>query len=324
MVPHGRVNRDRQKAHVQNETYAGGSLLTDKLTLEIIRNFLADEHKPQDLDPVDLLMVVYMMARKAEDGGITDSQQLIARRMNCSPLTIGRSQKRLKAKANYITCVRRKGRTSELTINAANIPAEEPLRILVTEEATRLAAWYKGELQKRHRKKFQKRFTEHNAYTAQRILNDCGGDVDLAKRLIEFALDPGLYRKAAMQGLYRLYGKWPRLKNSYRAGNPESPPMPEPQPGIPESAPTIENLTKTLAARFTLGPTEQAAWQATLQRLSDAGNSIDHLQAVFSFSLNAIGEENSRSGGAAMFEKHFSTLAELMQQSEQQTKEVSA
>jgi len=324
VVPHGRVNRDRQKVHVQNETSAGINLLTDKLTVETIRNFLADEHKPQDLEPVDLLFMVYLMLRKAEDGGIQDSQQTLARRFGCSVKTIWRSQNRLKSKSNsdYIACVRRVGRTSEVSLNVENIPAEKSLRLLLSEEATRLAAWYKGELQKRHRKKFPKRFTEQNTPTAQRILNDCGGNVDLAKRLLEFALGPSMYRKAAMNGLYKLFERWPKVKRSYAAYNPDLPSIPEPQ-SVPTPVPTVENLTKIVAAKFKLGPTEQAAWQATLQRLSDAGNSVDHLQAVFSFSLKAIGEEDSRSGGAAMFEKHFSTLNELMQQS-QQPKEVAA
>jgi hypothetical protein len=323
-VSDGRVTRDRQKEQVQNETPAGTSLLTDRITVQTLRDFLSDENKPADLGPVDLLQMVYLMLRKAEDGGIVDSQQTLARRLGCSVKTIGRSQKLLASKVEFIARVRRKGRTSELTINVENIPAEAPLRLILTEEATRLAAWYKGELKKRHRKKFQKRFTEHNMVTAQRILNDCGGDVDLAKSLVEFALDPGMYRIAAMKGLYTLFERWPRLKRSYAARHPEAPPIAPPVPSplldpkAVSTAPlTVKQLTRAVADKLKLRPGEQAAWEATLGKLSDAGTSLEHLEAVIKFALKVTSEETVRIEGASGFVAHFATLNELMQQSKE-------
>jgi len=302
--------------NVQNETSAGTGLLTDKLTLETIRNYFADENKPSGLGPVDHLLMVYLMSRKAEDGGITDSQQTLARRFGCSVRTVSRSLELLQ-QSKYASRIRRKGRTAELILNVENIPAEAPLRLRLTEEATHLAAWYKIELKKKHRKKFPKRFTEQNTATAQRILNDCGGDVDLAKRILEFALGPCMYQRAARNSLYKLFERWPKVKNSYRAYNPGSPPIPEPQavPTMPDL--TVQSLSKSVAAQFNVGSTDQAAWQATLQRLSDAGNSVVHLQAVITFALTAMGEDTVKGEGAAGFEKHFAAISEAMHQSKE-------
>ena len=296
---------------MSNDKPAGKNLLSNQVTVETIRNFLADEHKPTDLEPIDLLHMVYLMLRKAEDGGILDSQQLIARRLNCSVHTISRSQKRLAAsKLDYIARTRRKGRTSELSINIDKIPAEEPLRVMLSDDAARLAALYSIQLRTRRvRRKFPKHFVDLQKVSAQRILNTCSGNLELAQRMIEHSLDMPLHRGKASKSLYHLFGIWPKVQQSYAVSLRNSPQ--EPTPSV-----TIEKLTRAVL-KLDLTANTQQEWAATIKSLSERGNSPDHIRAVFKRRRETAGDDAMRVEGAAGFEQNFAALSAAMQQSKE-------
>jgi hypothetical protein len=196
------------------------SLNTDNLTVKTLRDFLSDESKPTELQPVDLLYLAYLMLRKAEDHGITDSKLTLSQRFNCSPRTIVSSRKRL-AKIGYISVERRKGRTSAISINTANVPAEAALRSKLTPEAKSIALHYQNLLRRLGKKKFPKHFLNNQVPSAQRILDNCEGNETLATSVIDYAVRSPVCKNFARKSLYELFSRWEKVKSSFHAANAE-------------------------------------------------------------------------------------------------------
>jgi hypothetical protein len=204
------------------------AVINDSTTLEGIRRFLAAE-KPASLGPVDIAQMVIFMVRKAEDHDVYDSQQTLARMLNTDPRTIARSQKKLEAPGiAYISRPQRRGRTNAISIRYENVPGEEILRAKVTPEAKELSVRYKRALEQNfHRKKFPKTWLPQQFVSAQRILNLCSGDMDLARRVIGHALSDGPHKKKASQSLYNLLGRWPQIVHTFQEKVQSIPPPTE-------------------------------------------------------------------------------------------------
>jgi hypothetical protein len=194
------------------------ALLNNSTTLATIRNFLASD-KPASITPLDVLQMVHFMACKAEDHDTFYSQQTLARMFNTDPRSIARSQKRLASpEIDWIARPQRRGKTNAISIKYQNVPAEEILRLKITREAEQITDRYRKALRKHGRKKFPAQWLRQQFPSAQRIINDCGGDVELAARMIGHALSDPRHRKRAMQGLYHVYGRWRKIEESYEAG----------------------------------------------------------------------------------------------------------
>jgi hypothetical protein len=190
-------------------------MITDKQTLQTIRTILASE-KPADIAPLDLVQMVYFTSRKSEDHDIFDSQQTLARRFNVDAKTIKRSQEKL-AKLGWISRPQRRGKTRAISIRYQNLPCEETLRLQITPDAQQIAVRYQRALQRVGRRKFPKQWLRQQFLSAQRVLNECNGDVDLACALISHALSHPGHRKKSKQSLYNLYGRWPKILSTYSA-----------------------------------------------------------------------------------------------------------
>jgi hypothetical protein len=196
------------------------SLITDSVTLQSLRDFLISE-KPSSITPVDVLHVVHLITRKAEDHQIYDSQQTLARAFACDVKTVVRSQKRLE-KLRWLSRPQRRGRTNALSLNYENIPSEKSVRTLVTQNARHLSARYQNDLRRMGlKKKFPKTWLERQFLSAQRILDKCDGDVDLAARIIGHALNNPRHRNKSKKSLYEVLGQWHKVKHSYDAEHPE-------------------------------------------------------------------------------------------------------
>jgi hypothetical protein len=193
------------------------SLLSNGTTLATIRNFLASE-KPASITPLDILQMVHFMTCKAEDHDTYYAQQTLARMFNTDPRSVARSQQRLASpEIDWIARPQRRGRANAVSIKYQNVPAEEILRLKITPEAQQLALRYQTALRKCGRKKFPAQWLRQQFPSAQRIINDCGGDVELAARKIGHALGDPRHRKKAMLGLYHVYGRWRKIEESFDA-----------------------------------------------------------------------------------------------------------
>lgn len=191
------------------------ALLSDDTSLATIRNFLASE-KPASITPLDILQMIHFMTCKAEDHDTFYSQQTLARMLNVDTRSVARSQQRLASpEIDWIARPQRRGRTNAVSIKYQNVPAEEILRLKITPEAQQIALRYQTALRKHGRKKFPAHWLRQQFPSAQRILNDCAGDIELAARMIGYALYDPRHRKKAMQGLYHLYGRWQKLQKAY-------------------------------------------------------------------------------------------------------------
>jgi hypothetical protein len=204
-----------RKVGMNSETKKATSLISDSVTIQTLRDFLASE-KPASMTPVDILHVIELTLRKAEDHAIFDSQQTLAKAFCCDRKTIIRSQQRL-VKLKWLSRPKRKGRTNALSLNFENIPTERTLRSLITPDAGKLAHRYKVVLQKLGRRKFSRHWINAQTSSAQRILDQCGGDLEAATRLIEHALSNPKHRSKAKKSLYELFGKWSKIVQTYAA-----------------------------------------------------------------------------------------------------------
>ncbi len=162
--------------------------------------------------------MVHFMTCKAEDHDTFYSQQTLARMFNTDPRSIARSQQRLAdAEIDWIARPHRRGKTNAVSIKYQNVPGEEIVRLKITPEASQLSLRYQMALRKCGRQKFPAQWLKQQFPSAQRIINECGGDVDLAARMIGHALSDFRHRKKAVQGLYNLYGRWRKIEQSYEA-----------------------------------------------------------------------------------------------------------
>jgi hypothetical protein len=295
---------------MNSEVTAGPGLLTDRHTVQALLDFFNDEEKPNDLGPFDLLIMVYLISRKGEDHAITDSLQTISRRLNCSVKTIERAVENLVSK-NYLTRTRRRGRSSELSLNFAAIPCEAPLRLKISEDAGRLAVWYKLELSKRRlRTKFGKRYISQQEPSAQRILDKCDGDMALAKKKIDHALGHALHRNKAKKGLYELFGRWPKIAKTFLESQPITPPSPiEPSALEHDASRLARSVVNTLGLQ---GATDFSDWEGAATKLLDRGNSFEQILAVLGHVRKTLGDEEMRSFKPAVFEQNFEAIGTAM------------
>jgi hypothetical protein len=196
------------------EPPSAGSL-TDHQIIALTLAFLAAQ-KPTDITPVDVLVVVYLIQRRAFDHPISDSQYTISQRLGCDLRTIGRSLERLASpQVNWIARSKRQGRSDGLALIHANLPLAESERLRVTQDAKMLAGRYQMALQKAGRKRFPKGWLGQQCVSAQRILNYCAGDLTIARRMVGYAISTPMYKVAARQSLYHLLRRWKSIEASY-------------------------------------------------------------------------------------------------------------
>jgi len=203
-----------RKLNLNDEKHLGSlSFIDNHITDATLLNFLLSP-KPPGIGAVDILHVLLLMSRKAEDHEIFDSQQKLAQYFGVDAKTIVRSQKRLE-KIGWLVRSRRRGRSNSLVLNYENIPAEEPLRLKITPQAGQLTVSYQIALQKMGRKRFPKHWIAQQKPSAQRILDRCGGCLELAEQIIYHALTSPSHRRKSVKGLYNIVGRWKKIKHTY-------------------------------------------------------------------------------------------------------------
>jgi hypothetical protein len=212
------------------------ALLNNSSTLATIRNFLASE-KPANITPLDILQMIHFMSCKAEDHDTFYFQQTLARMFNTDPRSVARSQQRLASpEIDWIARPKRRGKTNAVSIRFQNVPAEEILRLKITPEAHKLALRYQTGVRKCGRKKFPAQWLPQQFLSAQRILNECDGDIEFAARMIGHALGDPRHYKRAMLGLYHVYGRWRKIQATYETCQQQRGQAESTTPAAPETA----------------------------------------------------------------------------------------
>jgi hypothetical protein len=190
------------------------SPLGDAATSQIIRNFfLAD--KPDAATPVCVAIVVLLLNFKAVDHAAVFSQQRLAGMLGCDLKTIQRALKLL-SKLGWVSQPQRKGRTKALTVCIDALPLQNAPRLRPTQEAKELTVRYQDALRRiLNRKRFHKNWFKSQFWSAQRILDRCGGDVELARHKIGHALAHPRHARKARKDLYTLFGRWNLVEKTF-------------------------------------------------------------------------------------------------------------
>ena len=189
--------------------------------LETLRKLLAsDEGRPEGLLPVDLLLTIRLLLQGGDERPVYASQGTLARELGCNESTVSISATRLK-QAGWLELETGKGRwqPNKYFVLIGKLPLEEKLRrTVVSEAAVMLAKNYMVEQRKAKPKRIFRKGTEQRyAYRLQTLLDKCGGDEELLRRKLRFALGTEKYRAAALRGPHVIRRSWKSLTADFEA-----------------------------------------------------------------------------------------------------------
>lgn len=205
--------------------------MSNPMLLTRLRDLYFCESKPEDLTPVDVALLTYLLLRETEDHFITDGQETLAARLGCERGAIKRSIERLLA-LGWITVqsqhgwnpkTHRKTRTmyapNGLSVNLEKLPtnAERAARSAPSPEACDLAAEHTGVLLQNGNAKYKKlpRYWErHQRHAAQRLI-DQAGSYEMAAALVNFALGHPAHTKATLKSLSAVRQKFAKIWVDY-------------------------------------------------------------------------------------------------------------
>jgi hypothetical protein len=190
-------------------------LVTDHVTIDVLKKLFFSDDKPSTIAPVDMGVLAYLILRRSVDHEVYDSYLTIAERLGTDRKTVARSLERLDKLGWASFGGRGIGRTKALTVNAEKLPAAQAVRAKVTQAAKTLTWRYMEGLKKTGRSRFPKNWHTRQFPSAQRILTNCGGDIELAARLISHGLSNPKYKNRTGTSLYHALMVWPGITRSY-------------------------------------------------------------------------------------------------------------
>jgi hypothetical protein len=195
-----------------------------------INSLLFNDHKPKEFKTIDLMIVVYLLARHAWEQEVIDSWDTIAARLHSDRRTVGESLKRLEA-VGWITRSKRYAfdekenrrsqfkRASLTVLNLAALPDGTTPHSKPSPVAEKLAAEYhlillpKVGVTKRQPKTWHK----VNEHAAQQMIDALNGNVGLAYHYVKFAVYDSTVKKSARHGLREISSRLPKLRKEYLA-----------------------------------------------------------------------------------------------------------
>lgn len=190
-------------------------LISNQVTVDVLHRLFFSESKPRRLKPVDLTVLTYLVLRRCEDHEIFDSYLTIAERVCSDRQTVARSLDRLE-KLGWVTVGGRGvGLSKAISINADAFPAAQPLRDKLSPAAKFLVGRYAIALKKAGKEKFPKGWLLRQVPSAQRILTNCGDDLQLARWMVGFAMHDPRFKARAQMSLYNLLAVWPQVVRAY-------------------------------------------------------------------------------------------------------------
>jgi hypothetical protein len=213
------INPQEQQPHpprfneLEPQLEKSGSPLSDHHILKLSLGFLSAE-KPKGADPVDVLIVLYLINRRAIDHPIYDSQNTLAEHFGCDLRTISRSLKRLAAR-KWITRSKWQGHSDGIAVLHDNLPCAEAKKLRITQDAKQLAGGYHRALQGMGRKRFPKGWLKQQLVSAQKVLDLCDGDLALAGSVLIYALSTATHRVQSKKSMYHLHRRWNKIMGTY-------------------------------------------------------------------------------------------------------------
>ena len=196
---------------------------TDAGTMELLHDLWAMDKS--ELRPIDVAILAYLITHKAHDHEMYPSQQTIANGVGCSLNTVTTSLQCLKEGAflvkrsrqlfNEETKRRGVNLSSGLMVNLSRIPARAKARAQPSSDALEFARLYMGF--RTDRETFAKGFKGTQEHAAQRILDACGGDLDHALEVFNFAFQHPTFAAATAHSLYRVGQRWKKIQAAFEA-----------------------------------------------------------------------------------------------------------
>jgi hypothetical protein len=195
--------------------------MQEETLLETLRKLLAsDDGRPLGLLPVDLLLMIRLLLQGGDERPVYASQGTLARELGCTDRTISTASQRLK-EAGWLELETGKGRwqPNKYFVLLEKLPLEEKLRrTVVSDAAVMLAKNYMNEQRKAKPKRIFRKGTEQRySYRLQTLLDKCGGDEQLLRQRLRFALGSEKYRAAALRGPHIIRRNWKSLTADYDA-----------------------------------------------------------------------------------------------------------
>ena len=207
---------------------------TAPILLERLYDLYFSEKKPAELLPIDLALLSYLILRQTETHFIHDSQDTLAVRLACNRKTISRAIERLeqlklisvKRDFEWNPKTHRKTRTMYaplgLSVNLDALPKRTKKTSVerISEEAKELALEYENLWVQLNRgygkyKRLPKNWKRHTQESAQRFIDACNGDSELALDVLNFAVMDEEYQPLAKRGLYHVVRSLKRIRKDY-------------------------------------------------------------------------------------------------------------
>lgn len=196
-----------------------------------LQSLYFSENKPEQLRPVDIALLTYLILRQTADHYIYDAHLTLASRLGCERRTIAESIKRL-SDLGWISTekswqwnektkrrTRSIGRTVGLSINLDKLPQEKDKAQHrgPSSDAIELANWHTALLIKNNvgRKTRYASFDRQQQHAAQRLIDALGDDLNKVSDILDFAMNDPRHRKAGYSSLYRIRAKLPAIRRDF-------------------------------------------------------------------------------------------------------------
>jgi hypothetical protein len=211
---------------------------------EVVRGLLQHEERPEDVSPIDLLLVICLLLHGADEKPLRMSNSTISLELGCTEPTLNASVGRL-VSAGWITFASGKSRKqpSSYTVLIDKLPvAEELKRTIISAAMVTLAVQYSQATKVSttgKKRRFTKAHLQRMAFTLQTFLDkNCGGDEGLLRRAVNFALAHPTYRVKANRGPHELRRVFKKLLKEFQEkGQPEAEPAKPVAPAMPSADP---------------------------------------------------------------------------------------
>jgi hypothetical protein len=194
---------------------------------EVMRGLLQHEGRPEEIGPIDILLVGCLLLHGADEQPARMSNGTISMALACTEPTLHASVQRL-VDAGWMTKVSGKSRKqpSLYSILIETLPvADELKRTIISPAMTTLAAQYSIATKvstSGKKRRFTKAHIQRMAFTLQTFLDKrCGGDEQLLRGAVNFALSSPAYHVKARRGPHELRRVFKKLLTEYKeAGTP--------------------------------------------------------------------------------------------------------
>jgi hypothetical protein len=194
--------------------------MKEEKLLEVIRKLLASQDaKPEELLPVDLLLIIRLLLQHADEQPVRLSQGRLALEFGCTENTIREAGNRLEL-AGWATVETGKGRwmPNKYFVVLEKLPLAELQRTVVSDAATKLAKDYVvSQIKAQPKRKLRRGSEQRYAFRLQTLIDRHKGDEGLVRKILRFALDSPKYRVAALRGPHVIRRSWKSLEKDFTA-----------------------------------------------------------------------------------------------------------